>query len=125
MPFKSEKQRRYLWKNEPKIAREWTKAYGSKPVGKKKKEEEKEKIMDEFSFVLKLQRAIKQNLAALSLNVTSGGVDSHEKYKYITGQISALESVLQEISNLLNKKEQEVHDGKVIRIDKDPKPTKG
>jgi len=37
MPFKSEKQRRYLWKNEPKIAREWTKAYGSKPVKKKKK----------------------------------------------------------------------------------------
>jgi len=28
MPFKSEKQRRYLWKNEPKIAKEWTKAYG-------------------------------------------------------------------------------------------------
>jgi len=81
--------------------------------------------MDDFAFVLKLQRVIKQNLAALSLNVTSGGVDSHEKYKYITGQISALESVLQEISNLLNKKEQEVHDGKVVRIDKDPKPTKG
>ena len=37
MPFKSEKQRRYLWKNEPKIARDWTKTYGSKPVGKKKK----------------------------------------------------------------------------------------
>ena len=125
MPFKSEKQRRYLWKNEPKIAKEWTKAYGSKPVGKKKKKKEKEEIMDEFSFVLKLQRAIKQQLAALSLNVTSGGVDSHEKYKYITGQISALESVLQEISNLLNKKEQETHDGKVIRIDKDPKPTQG
>ena len=81
--------------------------------------------MDEFSFILKLQRAIKQNLASLSLNVTSGGVDSHEKYKYITGQISALESVLQEISNLLNKKEQEVHEGKVIRIDKDQQPPKG
>ena len=40
MPFKSEKQRRYLWKNEPKIARKWTKKYGSKLVkkkGKKKK----------------------------------------------------------------------------------------
>jgi hypothetical protein len=37
MPFKSEKQRRYLWKNKPKIARDWTKTYGSKPVGKKKK----------------------------------------------------------------------------------------
>ena len=79
--------------------------------------------MDEFSFVLKLQRAIKQNLAAISLNVTSGGVESHEKYKYITGQISALESVLQEISNLLKNKEQQVHDGKVMRIDKEPKPT--
>ena len=37
MPFRSEKQRRYLWKNEPKIAREWTKAYGSKPVKKVKR----------------------------------------------------------------------------------------
>ena len=81
--------------------------------------------MDEFSFVLKLQRAIKQNLASLSLNVTSGGVDNFDKYKYITGQISALESVLQEISNLLNKKEQHEEDGNVVRIDKDPKPTKG
>jgi len=77
--------------------------------------------MDEFTFVLKLQRAIKQRLSSLSLNVTSGGVDSHEKYKYITGQISALESVLQEISNLLNKKElYEEEDGNVVRIDKDP-----
>ena len=81
--------------------------------------------MDEFVFVHKLQRAIKQQLAALSINVTSGGVDNFDKYKYITGQISALESVLQEISNLLNKKEQELHDGKVVRIDKDPKPTEG
>ena len=24
MPFKSEKQRKYLWKNHPKIARDWT-----------------------------------------------------------------------------------------------------
>ena len=80
--------------------------------------------MDEFSFVLKLQRAIKQQLAALSMNVTSGGVDSHEKYKYITGQISALESVLQEISNLLNKKELHEEDGNVIRIDKEPGNTK-
>ena len=30
MPFKSEKQRRYLWANEPEIARDWTKTYGSK-----------------------------------------------------------------------------------------------
>ena len=29
MPFQSEKQRRYLWANEPKIARYWTDTYGS------------------------------------------------------------------------------------------------
>jgi hypothetical protein len=30
MPFKSEEQRRYLWANEPEIARDWTETYGSK-----------------------------------------------------------------------------------------------
>ena len=43
MPFKSEKQRRYLWKNEPKISKESTKAYGSKPKGKKKKTKRRKK----------------------------------------------------------------------------------
>ena len=27
--FQSEKQRRYLWANEPEIARDWTDTYGS------------------------------------------------------------------------------------------------
>ena len=75
--------------------------------------------MNEFIFIHKLQRAIKQNLASLSISVTSGSIDNFDKYKYITGQISALESVLQEISTLLDKKEQDDNDGKVIRIDKD------
>ena len=30
MPFKSEAQRRYLWANEPEIARDWTNTYGSR-----------------------------------------------------------------------------------------------
>ena len=30
MPFKSEKQRRYLFANEPEIAKDWTETYGSK-----------------------------------------------------------------------------------------------
>jgi len=30
MPFKSGKQRRYLWANEPEIARDWTNKYGSR-----------------------------------------------------------------------------------------------
>jgi len=30
MPFQSEAQRRYLWANEPEIARDWTDTYGSR-----------------------------------------------------------------------------------------------
>ena len=30
MPFQSEKQRRYLWANEPEIAKDWTDTYGSR-----------------------------------------------------------------------------------------------
>ena len=32
MPFKSEKQRRYMYKNKPAIAKEWSKKYGRKIV---------------------------------------------------------------------------------------------
>lgn len=37
MPFKSEKQRRFMWKFFPDIAARWTLKYGSKPKPKKKK----------------------------------------------------------------------------------------
>lgn len=32
MPFKSQKQRAFMWANKPKLAREWTDKYGSKIV---------------------------------------------------------------------------------------------
>jgi len=35
MPFKSEKQRRFLWLKHPKLAKEWSKKYGSKPMKSK------------------------------------------------------------------------------------------
>ena len=56
--------------------------------------------------VKKLIRFLKTRLEALSMSVTSGGVDSMEKYRYIIGQINALEATLQELSNLLEEKEQ-------------------
>jgi hypothetical protein len=37
MPFKSERQRRYLWKNEPEVAKKWSHKYGSKPIKSSKK----------------------------------------------------------------------------------------
>ena len=64
-----------------------------------------------------LRRAITRRVDALAVSVTSGGVDSMETYKYIIGQINALESVRQEISNLLNDKEQNEDRGTVINID--------
>jgi hypothetical protein len=54
----------------------------------------------------KLVRYIKDRSDQLSLAVTSGGVDNMEKYNYIIGQITALEATRQELSNLLNDKEQ-------------------
>ena len=63
-----------------------------------------------------LRRTISKRLQSLTISVTSGGVDNMGTYKYIIGQINALESVHQEISNLLNDKEQNEDRGTVINI---------
>jgi hypothetical protein len=34
-PFVSEKQRKYLWKNKPALAKKWSHKYGSKVVKKR------------------------------------------------------------------------------------------
>jgi chaperonin GroES len=70
------------------------------------------------TVVTKLIKFIKARSEALSISVTSGSIDSMEKYRYIIGQIAALEAVLQELSNLLEDKEQ---NGK--GTPKLPKPT--
>ena len=63
----------------------------------------------------KLIRFINTRIEALAINVTSGGVDNMENYKYIIGQINAYEATRQELSNLLNDKEQN-EKGTVIDI---------
>ena len=75
--------------------------------------------MDLENVIYKLQKTLERRIQALAISVTSGGVDNMETYKYIIGQINALESVRQEISNLLNEKEQ--NDGTIVDI-KDGKP---
>ena len=72
--------------------------------------------MEPEQILNSLRRAIKRRVEALAISVTSGGVDSMETYKYIIGQINALESVQQEISNLLNDKEQNENRGTIIDI---------
>ena len=49
---------------------------------------------------------MKTRAEALSISITSGSIDNMEKYRYIVGQIAAIEAVLQELSNLLEDKEQ-------------------
>ena len=67
------------------------------------------------TVVKRLLRFINTRIEALSISVTSGGVDNMEKYRYIIGQINALEATRQELSNLLNDKEQS-EKGTVIDI---------
>ena len=69
--------------------------------------------MSPETVIYKLQRALEAQLANLT-NVITTGVDSMENYKYILGQINALELVRQELSSLLNSKEK--NEGTVIDI---------
>ena len=70
------------------------------------------------TVIVKLNRLLNQRLEDLSMMVTSGSIDTMEKYNYIIGQIKALESVRQELSNLLNDKEQ--NNGTVVNIKDTP-----
>jgi len=58
------------------------------------------------TVINRLLKFLNARLEALSMTVTSGSVDSMENYKYIIGQINGLEATKQEISNLLEDKEQ-------------------
>ena len=73
-------------------------------------------MADLENVIYKLRRALDARIRTLAISVTSGGVDNMETYKYIIGQINALEATKQEISNLLDDKEQNENTGTVINI---------
>ena len=68
------------------------------------------------TVVTKLIKFMKARSEALALSVTSGNIDSMEKYRYIIGQITALEAVRQELSNLLDEDKEQNEKGTVIDI---------
>jgi hypothetical protein len=72
--------------------------------------------MEPEQIVYRLQKALERRINQLAISVTSGGVDNMETYKYIIGQINALESVRQEISNLQHDKELNGKSGTVIDL---------
>ena len=65
--------------------------------------------------ITRLIKYLNRRNEELTAAITSGGIDSMEKYNYIIGQINALEAVRQELSNLLEDKEQN-EKGTVIDI---------
>ena len=59
--------------------------------------------MELFEHFIKILRQRKEDVKEL---MASGAIDSMERYQYMLGQVRTYESLLQEISTLLNKKEQ-------------------
>ena len=72
--------------------------------------------MEELIIIDKLKKRINATVQQIGDSMMSGGVDSMEKYKYMLGQAHAYQLIIQEISNLLEPKEQKNEQGNVIDI---------
>ncbi len=59
---------------------------------------------------------MRDNLQKVGDILISGGVDNMEKYQYMLGQARTYQLMLQEISNLLDNKEQKDEEGTVIDL---------
>jgi hypothetical protein len=73
-------------------------------------------MMDGLEIVSKMQKLIKDRLQSVGDTMITGGVDNMEKYQYMLGQARTYQYLLQEISNLLEHKEQKDEQGNVIDI---------
>ena len=62
--------------------------------------------MDQLSLFEHFIKILKQRQDDVKELMARGAVDSMEKYQYMLGQIRTYEGLLQEISTLLDKKEQ-------------------
>ena len=71
--------------------------------------------MEDLVFIDKIRKIIKMRHDDVVSAIVSGGVDNMEKYQYMLGQIRTYQYMSQEISSLLEKKEQK-NDGTVISI---------
>ena len=77
---------------------------------------------DGLTIVSKMQKLMRDNLQKVGDILISGGVDNMEKYQYMLGQARTYQLMLQEISNLLDNKEQKDEQGTVIDLNtKGPK----
>ena len=71
---------------------------------------------DGLTIVSKMQKLMRDNLQKVGDILISGGVDNMEKYQYMLGQANTYQIMLQEISNLLENKEQKNDEGTIIDL---------
>ena len=71
--------------------------------------------MDGVQLLFKLKKLVELRRDDV-VNGMIGGVDNFDKYQYMLGQIRTYQYLSQEISSLLNKKEQKDNEGTVINI---------
>ena len=73
-------------------------------------------MMDPLVIVGKIQKMMRDNLQRVGDAMISGSVDNMEKYQYMLGQARTYQYLLQEISNLLEEKEQKNERENVVDI---------
>ena len=74
-------------------------------------------VTDPVNVVYQLKRAMQNQMDALVQTLANGGVDTMDEYKYIIGKIHGIDTVNQELSNLLEPKEPDKDDpNNVTRI---------
>ena len=74
--------------------------------------------MEEDHFIDKIRKIIKMRHDDVVSALASGSVDNMEKYQYMLGQARTYQLMLQEISNLLDNKEQKDEQGTVIDLNR-------
>ena len=75
--------------------------------------------MEDLLIIDKLKKSLNNAITNIQDSMMHGGVDNMEKYKYLIGQAHAYSIILQEISNLLNYKEQKDEQGNIINFGTD------
>jgi hypothetical protein len=67
-------------------------------------------LSEETVIIHKLQKMLKEQYQSIGDAMIAGGIDNMEKYKYMMGQAHAYLRISQEISSLLNPKEDKKND---------------
>ena len=73
-------------------------------------------LSEELVVINRLQKILKEKYHNIGESMMAGTVDNMEKYKYMLGQAHTCVTILQEISNLLNEKEQKDEKGTIIKL---------